>query len=171
VSAPTVVVFDADDTLRRTLVSGQPCPHAEDEWELIEGVSERLLSLPSHVRLGVASNQDHVGYGLVSADLVRRMLHRMIEAASGRAVDDAAVRFCPHRLEETCACRKPAPGMLVAIAAHYGVAARDVLFIGNSTVDRDAAARAGSAFEWAHVFFRTPASHAAAARSSWNRSR
>ena len=30
-----LVVFDADGTLRRTTVPGQPCPRASDQWELL----------------------------------------------------------------------------------------------------------------------------------------
>lgn len=149
-----VVIFDADGTLRRTTVAGQVCPHADDEWELMDGVTERLAALPRDVSLGVASNQDHVGYGLVSDAAARRFLRCMLERASGRVVDPAAIQLCPHRLEVPCDCRKPAPGMLRAIVEHYGVAPREALFVGDSPVDRDAAQAAGTAFEWAHVFFR-----------------
>src|SRR5205085_2553999 len=61
--SPRLVIFDADDTLRRTIVPGQPCPHAEGEWELLPGVRARLHRIPPDVYIGVASNQDHVGYG------------------------------------------------------------------------------------------------------------
>jgi hypothetical protein len=56
-----LIIFDADGTLRRTLVSGQPCPHAADEWTLLDGVRAYVSALPHDVYLGVASNQDHVG--------------------------------------------------------------------------------------------------------------
>src|SRR5689334_11626787 len=38
---PRLFIFDADDTLRHTLVPGQPSPRAADEWELLPGVAER----------------------------------------------------------------------------------------------------------------------------------
>ena len=148
-----VVIFDADGTLRRTTVRGAVCPHAEDEWELIEGVVERVAALPASVSFGVASNQDHVGYGLVREDDAVGLLSRMIERATGRSVARAAVRLCPHRLDVVCACRKPEPGMLRDILRYYAVAPEEALFVGDSAVDRDAARRAGTAFEWAHVFF------------------
>ncbi|HVW27129.1 MAG TPA: HAD-IIIA family hydrolase [Polyangiaceae bacterium] len=149
-----LVIFDADGTLRRTTVSGQPCPHADGEWELIEGVRERLAELPGAVLFAVASNQDHVGYGLVDERTAHRLLLRMIETASGRSVAPSAVRYCPHRLEVDCSCRKPGAGMLRAILAHYAIAPEAALFVGDAEVDRQAAANAGVAFEWAHVFFR-----------------
>jgi len=148
-----LIIFDADGTLRRTIVTGQPCPHDDDEWELFEGVIERLGELPEGTRFGVASNQDHVGYGLVTEGQVRRFLTAMIERATARSVPTEAIRFCPHRLEVPCACRKPAPGMLTAILSYYGAAPQEALFVGDSPLDREAARRAGISFEWADRFF------------------
>jgi D-glycero-D-manno-heptose 1,7-bisphosphate phosphatase len=151
-----LVVFDADDTLRRTLVPGQPCPHGDGEWELLPGVARALGALvagPRAPRLGIASNQDHVGHGLLPAATAHRLLQDMLRAAIGRAVDDAAVRYCPHPRESGCDCRKPAPGLLLRIMAHYGVPPERTLFVGDAPTDRDAAARAGVAFAWAGEFF------------------
>jgi len=145
-----LVIFDADGTLRRTLVPGQPCPHAEHEWELLEGVRECVSALPQHVKLGVASNQDHVGYGLVSHQRAHQLLVAALRAASARSVDEGAVRLCPHPLEVVCACRKPAPGLLLQIMHHCGVPAAATLFVGNERCDELAAERAGVAFGWAH---------------------
>src|SRR3954468_24111539 len=73
-----LVVFDADDTLRQTTVPGKPCPHSPDEWTLKPGVEELLHSIPwgepSGPRVGVASNQDHVAYGLLSLEMAQRLL-------------------------------------------------------------------------------------------------
>jgi D-glycero-D-manno-heptose 1,7-bisphosphate phosphatase len=141
-------IFDADGTLRRSR-EGLPCPHADGDWHLIEGVAERLHALDGP--LAVASNQDHVGYGLVSGADAHRFLCEMLERASGRPPLPGAVRFCPHRLEETCACRKPAPGMLLALVRQF--AASEALFVGDAPCDREAAARAGISFAWAWDFF------------------
>jgi D-glycero-D-manno-heptose 1,7-bisphosphate phosphatase len=144
-----LVIFDADGTLRRTLVPGKPCPHAADEWELLEGVHAYVSALPRELHLGVASNQDHVGYGHLSYAEAHALLSSALEQASGRKTDPAAIRLCPHRLDVTCACRKPAPGMLLAIVEHYGLAPSEALFVGNERIDELAAENAGIAFIWA----------------------
>jgi D-glycero-D-manno-heptose 1,7-bisphosphate phosphatase len=157
VASVRLVIFDADGTLRRTTVPGQPCPHADDEWELLTGVRECLTAIDWRklgIIVGIASNQDHVGYGLLDAASARRLLRKMIEAATGGAVRDPEIRFCPHRLEEPCDCRKPAPGMLVDIMRARGVAPSETLFIGDSSVDEQAARAAGVRFTWAGDFFR-----------------
>ena len=46
---------------------------------------------------------------------------------------------CPHGPDDGCACRKPKPGMLQQIAAHYGVSLAGLWFVGDSRGDLDAA--------------------------------
>jgi phosphoglycolate phosphatase-like HAD superfamily hydrolase len=43
--------------------------------------------------------------------------------------------------------------MLLAIMSHYGVDAEQTLYVGNHDTDREAAARAGTAFCWSHDLF------------------
>lgn len=148
-------IFDADETLRRTLVPGQPCPRRPGEWALTPGASERLRRIPwgpVGPYLGVASNQDQVGYGLLSASMARRLLEDMIAAAAGPVVPAPCIRFCPHPTSEPCDCRKPRPGMLVGIMRHFQVGPAATLFVGDSEADCQAAARAGVAFARARAF-------------------
>jgi D-glycero-D-manno-heptose 1,7-bisphosphate phosphatase len=159
VASARLVIFDADGTLRRTTVSGQPCPHAEDEWELLPGVRECLASIDWTRRdVGVASNQDHVGYGLIDSAKALELLVDMIAAATNGAARDPEIRFCPHRLEEPCHCRKPAPGMLLDIMQARRARPDDTLFVGDSPVDEAAARAAGVRFVWAEDFFARVAS-------------
>lgn len=149
-------IFDADDTLRRTLVPGQPCPRAPTEWELIPGVADRLRSMnwgAGGRLLGVASNQDQIAYGHFTEPTARALLVDMISAATGHVPAPEAVQLCPHALDVPCDCRKPAPGMLKRIMEFYSVSPSETLFVGNATTDEEAALRAGVSFAWANYFF------------------
>ncbi|MFL5574998.1 MAG: HAD-IIIA family hydrolase [Gemmatimonadaceae bacterium] len=151
-----VAVFDADDTLRRTTADGQPCPHGPDEWELLPGVREALRTVAWGGRgpaLGVASNQDHVASGHLSERLARRLLTDMVVEATGHVPPPAAVRLCPHALDVSCDCRKPAGGMLREIARWYGAESGEVLFVGNAGSDAEAALDAGVRFVWREELF------------------
>jgi D-glycero-D-manno-heptose 1,7-bisphosphate phosphatase len=150
---PRLLIFDADGTLRRTLVRGQPCPYRAEEWELLPGVRAYISALPRTLYLGVASNQDHVGYGHLGYAEAHGLLCAALELASGRRSDPAAVRLCPHRLDVACKCRKPAPGMLLAIVEHYGLTSSEALFVGNEPVDQQAAENAKMRFAWSHELF------------------
>ncbi len=154
--AVRLYIFDADDTLRRTVVPEQPCPRRPGEWELLPGVSEKLRVITwgtAGARLGVASNQDHVAYGHLSADMARMLLAEMVFAATGHVPPGDALAFCPHSLETDCECRKPNPGLLLRVMRTYDQDPRNTLFVGNSPVDAEAARRASVAFAWAGDFF------------------
>jgi D-glycero-D-manno-heptose 1,7-bisphosphate phosphatase len=145
-----LIIFDADDTLRRTTAPGQPCPHRADEWELLPNVRSVLARLPwsdaDGPRLGLASNQDHIGYGYLSLKAARALLRDAAAAATGVVPPDAALQLCPHVLEIDCECRKPKPAMLLRIMEHYGVEPERTVLVGNADTDRQAAEAAGVAF-------------------------
>ena len=144
-----LVIFDADNTLRRVTVPGRVCPWGPDEWEPLPGIREALAGAAwgeGGLRLAMASNQDQVFYGHLTADMARRLLMDAAEAATGHRPEDGAVRFCAHAMDAGCACRKPAPGLLEQAMAHHGIGPDQTLFVGDAEVDREAAAHAGVAF-------------------------
>jgi D-glycero-D-manno-heptose 1,7-bisphosphate phosphatase len=152
----SLVIFDADNTLRRTLVEGQPCPRAPHEWELIPGTREKLAEYDwrgDDRRFAIASNQDQVAYGLISDDMARQLLCDMVKAAIGEAAERALIRYCPHAEDAACGCRKPQPGLLLDLSVTTNVAPAAALFVGDGDVDREAARRAGMHFAWAAEFF------------------
>jgi D-glycero-D-manno-heptose 1,7-bisphosphate phosphatase len=108
--------------------------------------------------MGIASNQDHVGYGHLSLETARDLLRDLARQATGVELPDAALQLCPHRLDVSCRCRKPEPGMLAEIMDHYRVEPGETLFVGNHETDLEAARRAGTAFAWAADFFEPSAS-------------
>jgi D-glycero-D-manno-heptose 1,7-bisphosphate phosphatase len=53
------------------------------------------------------------------------------------------VAYCPHRVDEQCACRKPQPGLLVELARRHGVDLAASIIVGDAVSDLEAAAAAG----------------------------
>jgi D-glycero-D-manno-heptose 1,7-bisphosphate phosphatase len=149
-------IFDADGTLRRTTVEGQPCPNKEGEWELIPGVRERLARIEwgrTGAHFGVASNQGGVGMGYFSYETAYALLLAMATAALGRAPLEGAIQMCPHAPFAGCPCRKPKPLMLVRLMHRFAARRDETLFVGDMDRDEEAARRAGVRFAWAHEFF------------------
>ena len=58
---------------------------------------------------------------------VQQRLQKILNAAGGRI---EAFFFCPHAPEEHCDCRKPAPGLLLQIAARCGIAPQELWVVG-----------------------------------------
>ncbi len=134
---PAAVLFDRDGTLvvdvpycgDPSLV--RPVPTARPALALL-----RAARIP----VGVVTNQSGIARGLLRREQVD---------AVNRRVDDLLGPFdvwqlCPHGPDDRCACRKPAPGMVLAAAGQLGVAPADVAVVGDIGADVGAALAAGA---------------------------
>ena len=154
-----LIIFDADGTLRRCTVEGQPCPDAPGEWELIPGVKEMLSGikwgLPTEggVGYGIASNQGGVERGYLSAAMAYSLLRDMAVEVWGTDPGKDKIEFCPHSPDGGCPCRKPEPLMIQRLMERWGVKPEETLFVGDMETDREAAEKAGVDFKWAKEFF------------------
>ena len=98
----------------------------------------------------VASNQPAAAKGKATLDALHAVHDRVVAvlAEAGIALDDW--RYCFHhpdgsdpRLRGPCACRKPAPGMLLDAAADHAIDLAASWMIGDSDTDVIAGQRAG----------------------------
>jgi D-glycero-D-manno-heptose 1,7-bisphosphate phosphatase len=90
--------------------------------------------------LAIVSNQSGVGLGRIAPHELDAV-NAAVEAALGPF---GAVVVCPHAPDHGCACRKPAPGLVLEAARRLGVAPHDCVVIGDTGADVDAAHRAGA---------------------------
>jgi D-glycero-D-manno-heptose 1,7-bisphosphate phosphatase len=136
------VFLDRDGVLNRALVrNGVPHPPRDlDELELLPGVAEatRQLSADGWL-LVVVTNQPDIARGTTTAGAVDA-LHRAL--AARLPLDD--VRVCPHDDADGCACRKPAPGLLLASARDHGIDLPGSVMVGDRWRDIEAGRRAGT---------------------------
>jgi D-glycero-D-manno-heptose 1,7-bisphosphate phosphatase len=124
-----VINFDSDEYIK-----------TPDEWRPLPGSPEAIAALcTAGYRVVVVSNQSGVGRGLFTETALAAIDARMratIEAAGGTL---SGIYYCPHRPDEGCDCRKPAPGLLLRIARDFGQPLRGVPFIGDKLSDVEAA--------------------------------
>lgn len=117
-----------------------------DELELLPGAIESLaIASQRGLDVIVLSNQSAIGRGLVSRDVVDQIHHRlaaMVTAGGGRI---QAFLVCPHRPEDACDCRKPAPGLFFRAHDELGVDLSRAVMIGDQPSDSEAAHAAGCA--------------------------
>lgn len=159
-----LVIFDADGTLRRCTVEGQPCPNRSDEWEHAPRVLDVLHTFYSPealARMRVASNQRGVKWGyLTEADALGLLGDLVIstfgttreerDAGNGWMLRVAAATGKEGEPEDFA---KPGPGMILHHCELAGVEPKDALYVGDMVTDAEAAAAAGCDFVFAQDFF------------------
>ena len=107
-----------------------------DQFEFLPGALEALRDLArKDLPVLVVSNQSAVGRGLMSSWDLEEINTRMLElvTAAGGRIDGAY--YCPHAPEAGCACRKPAPGLLLEAMQRFGVDPGRSCLVGDGVAD------------------------------------
>ncbi|WP_434772929.1 D-glycero-beta-D-manno-heptose 1,7-bisphosphate 7-phosphatase [Pseudomonas entomophila] len=116
-----------------------------DEWVPIPGSVEAIARLSqAGWTVAVATNQSGLArgyYPLATLEAMHARLRALVADAGGEV---GLIVHCPHGPDDGCACRKPKPGMLHTIAAHYQADLAGTWFVGDSAGDLDAALAAGA---------------------------
>lgn len=116
-----------------------------DEWQPIPGSLEAIARLSgAGWKVAIATNQAGIGRGLFDEYALARIHGRMIEAIEDAGGQVEMIAFCPHHPDDGCDCRKPAPGLLHAIARELDTRLEGVPFIGDSMKDIEAAEAVGA---------------------------
>ncbi|MGP3975305.1 D-glycero-alpha-D-manno-heptose-1,7-bisphosphate 7-phosphatase [Streptomyces sp. 8N114] len=134
---PRAVLFDRDGTLIEDV------PHNTDPGRVrpLPSAREALATLrAAGVPAGVVSNQPDIGRGILRLEQLDA-LHARMEALVGPL---AVTAVCPHRPQEGCGCRKPAPGLVLAACRVLGVRPPETAVVGDIAADLGAAHRAGA---------------------------
>ncbi|MES1953912.1 D-glycero-beta-D-manno-heptose 1,7-bisphosphate 7-phosphatase [Salinisphaera hydrothermalis] len=114
------------------------------EWQPIPGSLEAIARLKhAGLRVVVASNQSGLGRGLFDYDDLFAIHDKMTRQLSELGVALDGIFFCPHTAEDTCACRKPRPGLVEDILRRWNLKPLDCVMIGDSATDIEAARAAG----------------------------
>ena len=137
-----VILLDRDGVINKDSLE---YVKSVDEFFLIPGSAQAIARLTkAGYTIGVATNQSGVSRGLYSeVDLLamhRKMMDTVNEA--GGRID--AIEYCIHLPEQQCLCRKPAPGMLFALAKKLDCSLTNVFFVGDRITDIQAALAAGA---------------------------
>jgi D-glycero-D-manno-heptose 1,7-bisphosphate phosphatase len=110
------------------------------ETQFIPGALEALAQLArADWLIVVVTNQGVIGRHIITRETVEQINDYVIQSivAAGGRVD--GVYVCPHHPAERCACRKPAPGLLLQAAAELGIDLAASVMIGDAVSDVRAA--------------------------------
>ena len=134
---PAAVLFDRDGTL---VVDVPYCADPALVTPVPTAVPALDLLRAAGIPVGVVTNQSGIARGLLDRGQVDAVNRRVDELLGPFDV----WQLCPHGPDDGCGCRKPAPGMVRAAAAHLGVAPAEVAVVGDIGADVGAAQAAGA---------------------------
>ena len=127
--------------------------HAPAQTDWVPGIFDLVAEAAGRGYLAiVATNQAGIARGLYDEAVFLDYTAWMHREFSRRGTPLLATYWCPHHPEAgqggyrvACACRKPAPGMLLAALARFSLAPEDSFLVGDHDSDVLAAAGAGVA--------------------------
>ena len=120
-----------------------------NEWYPIPGSLEAIAKLcQAGWVVTIATNQSALSRGFTTlADVAS--IHQQLQtklATLGGKID--AIALCPHLPEHHCLCRKPKPGLLLELAEAFGDQPQDLIVVGDSLRDIEAANAIGAKSYW-----------------------
>jgi len=137
------VFLDRDGVINVKAPEGEYIKRWE-EFQFLPNISEAIARLnQSNFFIVVVSNQRGVAKGCMDISALEEIHRRMREqlAASNARID--AIYYCPHDIAAGCACRKPAPGMLLQAAKDHDIDLHNSWMVGDSDSDILAGKNAG----------------------------
>ncbi len=141
------VFFDRDGVLNHD--TGYT--HRPDDLHFVDGAIAAVRRFNARgYRVFVVTNQAGIARGFYDEAAVRTFHAAMQRALRREGAHVDAFYYCPHHPEGsiaayagTCACRKPAPGMIDQALADWPIDRSHSLLIGDRSTDLDAAAAVG----------------------------
>lgn len=134
-----VLLIDRDGTINQRAPRGEYITN----WEQFRWIDETVDGMRQLAAAGfrfiVLSNQAGIARGAVAATVVEEMHRRMVAELKVQGIDVIAVYVCPHHWDDSCDCRKPAPGMFFKASAEHLVRMDRTVYVGDDPRDALAA--------------------------------
>jgi D-glycero-D-manno-heptose 1,7-bisphosphate phosphatase len=112
--------------------------------ELLPGAGPALRAMRDlRFKLVLVTNQSGIGRGWFPSSIVDAQHDRLHELLAEYGVVFDAIRYCPHKPDAGCSCRKPMPGLLLDAGRELDSDFERSWMIGNSESDVGAGIAAG----------------------------
>lgn len=135
--------LDRDGVINRKAPEGQYITRWE-EFQFLPRVAEAIALLnQARFSVIVISNQRCVAKGLLTVEELEVIHGRMLKHLTALNASISAIYYCPHDIQHSCNCRKPAPGLLFQAAREHLIDLANSWMIGDSDIDVQVGKNAG----------------------------
>jgi D-glycero-D-manno-heptose 1,7-bisphosphate phosphatase len=138
-----VILLDRDGVINQDSVN---YIRSIEEFIFLPGSIEAIVRLTkAGYRIGVATNQSGISRGFYNETVLSAIHEKLLHDVRVAGGQIEAIEYCAHMPDAGCFCRKPRPGMLLALAKRLGRSSLlNVPFIGDRVSDIQAAHAAGA---------------------------
>ena len=134
-----ILLLDRDGTLN---VKAQKARYITEwsEFQWLPDVREGLKKLAqAGFEFALITNQAGVARGMIKQAALDDIHARMTAELAADGVNIRSVYVCPHHWDEKCACRKPAPGMLLQASRDLNLRLDRTIYVGDDPRDCETA--------------------------------
>lgn len=112
-----------------------------DEFIPLPGSVEAIAKLKhAGYKVYIATNQSGIFRGFYDVDTLNAMHEKLAALLKEHDAKIDGIEYCPHGPDDNCDCRKPKPGMYLAIAKQAGLTDySNIIVVGDSLRDLQAA--------------------------------
>lgn len=130
-----VINYDSDNYIKSV-----------DEFVTLPGSVEAIAKLKqAGYTVAIATNQSGIARGYYDIATLDAMHQKLADELSTFNTSVDLITYCPHGPDDQCNCRKPKPGMMHQIAAHFDLKIDATVYvIGDSLRDIDAGIAVGA---------------------------
>jgi D-glycero-D-manno-heptose 1,7-bisphosphate phosphatase len=141
---PQLIILDRDGVINHDSDNYIKSPQ---EWIPIQGSLEAISQLnKAAYHIAIASNQSGIGRGYYDLATLEAMHQKMQDLLTPLGGHIDHIEFCPHLPDDNCNCRKPKAGMLDKISKKFAIDPQDIVMVGDTMGDYQAAINAHMSF-------------------------
>jgi len=126
------VFFDRDGTINEDIgYVSKP-----ENFRMMSGVRPAIMLLKDlDFKVFIVSNQSGVGRGIFSKDALDGVNEKMKEDFKEDGITLDGIKYCLHRPDEQCQCRKPSPKLVKDLATKCHIDLTTSYFVGDKISD------------------------------------
>ncbi|MDP8078955.1 D-glycero-alpha-D-manno-heptose-1,7-bisphosphate 7-phosphatase [Phocoenobacter skyensis] len=134
-----LIILDRDGVINKEL----KWVENPEEFEFIDGAIEAIANFKKAGYItAIATNQSHIDRGRFTVADLEAIHDKMLKELRANGGDIDKIVYCPS-FDNNDPRRKPNPGMLLELLAHFNVKPSDAVFIGDYERDMQAGYDAG----------------------------
>lgn len=133
-----LVIFDRDGVINELIrdCGSSRSPRRVSEVVIDWNIKSLMQKLHSAgIKMAIATNQPEISRGMITRETLLSINQELLRKLSL----NLEFFICYHDTSDECFCRKPKPGLLLQIAERFGFAIREIIFIGDRIIDKQAA--------------------------------